>query len=85
MPYVAVMANSYDKDRDHQLRQRRSPERLATVVFDPRKAMSPGECIVMRKGSPFGGAQVKLVPAPGLADLSARVRQARPTAAALHA
>lgn len=69
VPYVAVMANSYDKDRDHQVTADEISERLTAVVFDPRKAMSPGECIVMRKGSPFGGALVKLTPAPGLVDL----------------
>jgi len=68
VPYVAVMAKSYDKDRDNQVTAEEISERLTAVVFDPRKAMSPGECIVMRKGSPFGGAIVKLTPAPGLVD-----------------
>jgi hypothetical protein len=68
VPYIAVMANAYDKDRDHQVTAEEISERLTAVVFDPRKAMSTGECVVMRKGSPFAGALVKLTPAPGLED-----------------
>lgn len=66
VPYVAVMAGSYDKNRDHDITAEEISKRLAAIVFDPRKAMSPGECIVLRKGTPLSGAQVKLIPAPGL-------------------
>jgi hypothetical protein len=68
LPYIAVMADAYDTNHDHQLTVEEIAERLAKVVFDPQKALTPGECIVQRKGSPFTGAEVRLVPAPCLAE-----------------
>jgi hypothetical protein len=68
MPYLAVMAASYDANRDQQLSEEEIAQRLKMVVFDERVALTPGECIVTRKGSPFAGADVKLVPVPCLAE-----------------
>jgi hypothetical protein len=68
MPYLAVMASAYDANRDRQLSEQEISDRLANVVFDPRKALATGECAVLRKGSPFEGAEIRLVPIPCLAE-----------------
>lgn len=68
MPYVAPMAAAYDANRDHLLSEQEIADRLGSVVFDPRKALATGEFVVTRKGSPLAGAEVRLLPAPGLVD-----------------
>lgn len=63
LPFLKCMASAYDSDSDGSLSEQEIASRFAAVVFDPRKALTPGECLVMRSGKPLAGAQVRLVPA----------------------
>jgi hypothetical protein len=67
MPYLVAMSDAYDANNDHRLSEDEIAGRLATVVFNPQKALTMAECVVLRKGTPLPGAHVRLVPVHCLA------------------
>lgn len=68
LPYLIEMAREYDVDRDSRIATSELAARFEKTVFDPKVALTPGACNVMRKGRPFVGATVRLVPAPWLQE-----------------